>query len=646
MAFMHESGQVFSASESFVENANVQDGMIYQNAQADRLGFWAEQAKQLHWITPWHTVLDWQRPNAKWFLGGQLNASANCLDVHINTHRRHKAALIWEGEQGDIRTVTYFQLYQEVSRLADALRHQFGIQKGDCVTIYMPMICEAVVAILACARVGAIHSVVFGGFSAQSLKDRIIDSDSKLIITADGGFRRGHVVPLKPTVDKALEDPATRCAEAVIVVRHLGDKAEADMQPDRDVWYHDVLARAGSVAEPEVMDSEDELFILYTSGTTGKPKGIVHTTGGYMTHAKYSSYIVFDLKDSDIYWCTADVGWITGHTYVVYGPLANGATVFLYEGAPDYPNFGRFWDMIERHRISILYTAPTAIRAFMKVDIQLVKKHDLTSLRLLGTVGEPINPEAWLWYHEHIGGGRCPIVDTWWQTETGGIIISNLPALNVMKPGYAGLALPGIEIKILGEDGKPKTDGQGFLSITEPWPSMLRGVWKNPERYKETYWSKYDGYFAGDGAYYDDDGYILVVGRVDDVLKLAGHRIGTMEVESALVDYPDVAEAAVVGVPDEIKGEAIMAFVILKEHAVASEDLRKTLIQFVADQIGAIARPKDVIFAPDLPKTRSGKIMRRLLRDIAMGKPSGDTTTLANPAVVEELTAQMAQAVR
>ncbi len=610
---------------------------LYQAAQDDRLGFWDAQAKTLVWDTPWHTVLDWQKPHAKWFVGGRLNASVNCLDRHLGTPTANKNALIWEGEDGSVQTYSYARLAEEVNRFAHVLTTTFHVKKGDRVTIYMPLIPQLVVAVLACARIGAIHSVVFGGFSALSLRDRIEDCGSKLVITADGGRRRGQVVPLKSIVDEALSTIDT--VQDVIVVSHLG--IEVPLQSGRDVLYEPLMAKASPYCPPQSMDSEDPLFILYTSGTTGKPKGIVHTTGGYLTHAAFSTKLVFDLQPEDIYWCTADIGWITGHTYVVYGPLANGATVFLYEGSPDYPDKDRFWKLIDTHKVSIFYTAPTAIRACMKWGDHHPNAHDLSSLRLLGSVGEPINPEAWRWYHKVIGNSRCPIVDTWWQTETGGIMITTLPGYHRMKPGYAGLPLPGIEAKIVGEDGSEVVVGKGLLTLNEPWPSMLRGIWGDPRRYEEVYWSTLPTYFAGDGASKDQDGHVMIEGRVDDVLNVAGHRIGTMEVESALVDYNGVAEAAVVGVPDDIKGQAIVAFITLKEGVVFAEDGATLLKNWVASRIGAIARPTWIILTPELPKTRSGKIMRRVLKNSAQGLPAGDVSTLANPDIVELLRAQI-----
>lgn len=638
---LKEENRLFKASDVFKFKANYKDPSIYQESESNRLSFWEEQANQLHWFKKWSTVLEWNRPYATWFKEGELNACFNCVDTHTKNENKNKAAIIWEGENGDTVTLTYYQLFKEVNKFAYALRNDFKIKKGDRVTIYMPMIPQAVIAILACARIGAIHSVVFGGFSAASLYDRIMDSDSRLVITADGGYRRGSIIPLKDITDQALSMGVTP-VKKVIMVNHIGGSFTVNKVPSRDVDYETIMAAPFNLCPPESMNSEDVLFILYTSGTTGKPKGIVHTTGGYLTHAKFSTKAVFDLKPDDIFWCTADVGWITGHTYLTYGPLANGATILMFEGTPDYPGKDRFWELISKHGVSILYTAPTAIRAFMKWGDDLPKQHDLSSLRLLGTVGEPINPEAWMWYYEHIGKSKCPIVDTWWQTETGGIMISNLPALNDMKPGDAGLPLPGIVAKILDSDGTEVKTGGGLLSLTEPWPSMLRGVWGDNERYEDVYWSQFDTYFAGDGAVKDRDGYFKVLGRVDDVLNVAGHRIGTMEVESTLVDFEAVCEAAVVGIPDDLKGQAILAFVILKEGVIPSPSLEKDLINFVANQIGAIAKPKQIIFTPELPKTRSGKIMRRILKALGAGKDDvGDVTTLANPDIVAALIEQV-----
>jgi acetyl-CoA synthetase len=612
---------------------------IYRRAAADRLAFWEEQARTLEWMAPWSAVLEWTPPHAKWFVGGTLNVSVNCLDRHLSGPRRNKAALIWEGEPGDRRTLTYWELSREVNRAAGALR-KLGVQRGDRVAIYLPMIPEAAIAMLACSRIGAVHSVVFGGFSAESLRDRINDAGAVALITADGGYRRGQVLPLKRFADEAISGCPT--IRNVVVVRRRpgsdGDEAFATMKEGRDHWWHRLLQDAPLQAEPEAMDSEDLLFILYTSGTTGKPKGIVHTTGGYLTQAAATTRYVFDLREEDVFWCTADIGWVTGHSYVVYGPLANGATVFMYEGAPDWPERDRFWSLIERVGVTVFYTAPTAIRAFMKWGVDHPRGHDLSSLRLLGTVGEPINPEAWMWYHEQIGGARCPIVDTWWQTETGGIMITPLPGVITTKPGSATIPFPGIIAELVDSQGKQIERGGGFLTLTEPWPGMLRTIYGDDERYRETYWSRFPGrYFAGDGAKLDDDGYWWILGRVDDVLNIAGHRIGTMEVESALVDHPMVAEAAVVGRAHELKGHALAAFVTLKDGHAASASLKDDLKEHVTRKIGAIARPDDIYFSADLPKTRSGKIMRRLLKDIAEGRTLGDTTTLADPNVVARL---------
>jgi acetyl-CoA synthetase len=572
-------------------------------------------------------------------VGGKINASVNCLDRHVAGPRKNKAALIWEGEPGDQRTLTYRELLREVSKFANVLR-SLGVDKGDRVTLYLPMIPELPIAMLACARIGAIHSVVFGGFSAESLKDRINDQEAKVLVTADGGWRRGNVVQLKRIADEALE--STPSIESVVVVKRTGLGVAIDEK--RDHWWHDLMARASAHCAPEKMDSEDPLYILYTSGTTGKPKGILHTTGGYLVGTYATSKWVFDLKDEDVYWCTADIGWVTGHSYVVYGPLANGATCLIYEGAPDTPARDRFWDLIERHGVTILYTAPTAIRAFMKWGVEWPEKHDLSSLRLLGTVGEPINPEAWIWYQENIGKGRCPVVDTWWQTETGMILITPLPGLTKTRPGSATFPFPGVRASVLDPSGTEVPVGGGYLAITRPWPAMLRTIWRDDERYVQTYWSRWgpEVYFPGDGAKRDDEGYFWLLGRVDDVMNVAGHRIGTMEVESALVDHASVAESAVVGISDDLKGTAIAAFVILKEKKAgeADADFEIELRAHVAKKIGAIARPDKLFFVADLPKTRSGKIMRRLLRDIAEGRVLGDTTTLADSSVVETLKSQ------
>jgi acetyl-CoA synthetase len=622
----------FEPPDAFRTAARVSDRTPYEQAAADRLRFWEEQAEQLDWFEPWDEVLSWKPPFARWFDGGKLNASYNCLDRHLDGPRADATALIWEGEPGEVRRYTYRELHAEVSALAAALKG-LGVGKGDRVGIYMPMIPEAAVAMLACARIGAPHSVVFGGFSARSLRDRMLDAEARVLITADGGYRRGGVIPLKETADEAVE--GLDFVDAVVVVQRIED-VDTAMQDGRDHWYHDLIGDGSATCAAEPMDAEDPLYILYTSGTTGKPKGIIHSTGGYMTQVTATTRWVFDLRDDDVYWCTADVGWVTGHSYIVYGPLALGATILMYEGAPDAPDRGRFWKLIEDHGVTILYTAPTAIRAFMKWGDEWPAKYDLSSLRLLGTVGEPINPEAWMWYQEHIGGDRCPIVDTWWQTETGGIMITPLPGAVPTKPGSATIPFPGIEATILDDNGNEAESG--FLAITSPWPSMLRGIWGDEQRYRETYWSRWDGvYFPGDGARQDEDGYFWIVGRVDDVLNVAGHRIGTMEVESALVDHPAVAEAAVVGRADELKGQAIAAFVSLKEGHEATDELIESIRNHVADEIGAIAKPADIIITADLPKTRSGKIMRRLLRDVAEGRALGDTTTLADPAVVERL---------
>jgi acetyl-CoA synthetase len=632
-ALLQESRR-FPPAEVFREAAHVSDPEIYSRAAADPEAFWASWARELDWFEPWQDVLRWTPPHAEWFSGGRLNAAWNCLDRHVAGPRRNKAALIWEGEPGDRRIYTYHQLHREVGRFANALK-SLGVQRGDRVAIYLPMVPEAVIAMLACARIGAPHSVVFGGFSAESLRDRIVDAEARVLITADGGFRRGRVVPLKKAADAAVAECPT--IEHVIVVRRGGGlDAPVSMHHGRDHWYDELIAGVSPDCPAEAMDSEDLLYILYTSGTTGKPKGVVHTTGGYLTHVHATTRLVFDLKDEDVYWCTADVGWVTGHSYIVYGPLSNGATVVVYEGAPDWPDRGRFWQLVERYGISILYTAPTAIRAFMRWGTDWPAKSDLSSLRLLGTVGEPINPEAWMWYHRHIGGERCPVVDTWWQTETGGIMITPLPGVTATTPGSATVPFPGVSAAILDAEGTEVS--AGYLAITKPWPGMLRGVYRDEERFRSTYWSRWtDTYFPGDGAKRDADGYYWILGRVDDVLNVAGHRIGTMEVESALVDHQSVAEAAVVGRADELKGQAIAAFVTVKEGIETTEELRAELRAHVAAKIGAIARPDDILFAADLPKTRSGKIMRRLLRDIAEGRALGDTTTLADPAVVARL---------
>ncbi|HET8577142.1 MAG TPA: acetate--CoA ligase [Methylomirabilota bacterium] len=621
----------FTPPKEFVKRANINRASAYKEAARDPVKFWERFARELHWFKPWTTGLQWKVPYAKWFVGGKLNVSFNCLDRHITTARRTKAALIWEGEPGDSRVLTYWDLYREVNRFASALK-QHGVKRGDRVTIYLPMVPELPIAMLACTRIGAPHSVVFGGFAPEALRDRIHDAASTILITADGGFRRGSVIPLKKNADDALKE----CPDVntVVVLKRTGQ--QINMQGGRDIWWDEFVKGAEAYCPPEKMDSEDMLYLLYTSGSTGKPKGIVHTTGGYLTAVYATTKWIFDLHDTDVYWCTADIGWVTGHSYIVYGPLANGATSVMYEGTPDYPDKDRFWRIVEKYGITICYTAPTAIRTFMRWGEDYPKRCDLSSLRLLGTVGEPINPEAWVWYWKHIGGGRCPVVDTWWQTETGQILITPLPGITTLKPGSATFPFPGIEAKVLNEKGEPAK--AGYLVLTKPWPGMLRGIYKDPARYQAQYWSKYPGiYFTGDGAKIDEDGYFWLLGRVDDVMNISGHRVSTMEVESALVDHPKVAEAAVIGRPHEIKGQAIAAFVTIKDGNVASKELMEELKGHVAKKIGALARPDDVIFAGDLPKTRSGKIMRRLLRDIAEGKALGDTTTLADPAVVARL---------
>jgi acetyl-CoA synthetase len=641
IADLLQENRSFPPSSEFQSQATVRDDNVYSRADRDPEGFWAGFAEELEWFSKWTTILDWKPPHAKWFVGGTLNASVNCVDRHIRGARRNKAAIVWEGEPGDRRTLTYFDLYRQVSQFANVLK-SLGVKRGDRVAIYLPLIPELAIAMLACARIGAVHSVVFGGFSAESLRDRINDAQATMLITADGGWRRGQVVPLKQMADEALEEtPSIR--HVIIVQRLQGPLVEVRVKDGRDLWYHRLMLEAGYHCEPAPMDAEDMLYILYTSGTTGKPKGIVHTTGGYLVGTYATTKWVFDLKDEDVYWCTADIGWVTGHSYVVYGPLANGATVVMYEGAPDWPHKDRFWQIVERYGVTVFYTAPTAIRAFMRWGAEWPSGRDLSSLRLLGSVGEPINPEAWVWYHRYIGGERCPVVDTWWQTETGAIMITPLPGVTKTKPGSATLPFPGIKAEIKTDRGESVGGaGGGLLALTRPWPSMLRGIYGDPDRYVKQYWSRWtpDVYFTGDGAKRDQDGFFWLLGRVDDVLNVAGHRIGTMEVESALVDHPRVAEAAVVGRPHEIKGQAVAAFVTLREGAQGSESLVAELKDHVVKKIGAIARPDDVIFSADLPKTRSGKIMRRLLRDIAEGRALGDTTTLADPAVVARLKEQ------
>ena len=636
-----QEDRVFEPPAEFAAQANANDPGIYEEADRDHEGFWAKFAGELEWSRPWDTVCEWTPPTVKWFLGGKINASVNCVDRHVRTARRNKAALIWEGEPGDRRTLTYWDLYQDVNRFANALR-DLGVEKGDRVAVYLPMTPELPITLLACARIGAVHSVVFAGFSAESLRDRINDMQAKVVVTGDGGYRRGGVIALKQITDDALDGAPS--VEAVVVMKREGLDADIEMQDGRDHWYHDLMAKAAPRCDPEPMDSEDLLFTLYTSGTTGKPKGIAHATGGYLVGTYATSKWVFDLKEEDVFFCTADIGWVTGHSYLVYGPLANGATCVMYEGAPDTPHRGRFWEMVERYGVTVFYTAPTAIRAFMKWGTDIPAKFDMSTLRLLGTVGEPINPEAWMWYHANIGGERVPIVDTWWQTETGAICVAPLPGLVALKPGSATRPFPGIKPVVVNEQGEEVKVGGGYLVMKRPWPSMLRTIYGDHERYVKTYFGRWghDVYVTGDGAKIDDDGYLWLLGRVDDVLNVSGHRVGTMEVESALVDHPDVAEAAVVGKPHEIKGQGIAAFVTLKEGVTPNDGTLGVLKQHVVKKIGAIARPDEIVLAADLPKTRSGKIMRRLLRDVAEGKTLGDVTTLADPTVVAKLRDQYA----
>jgi len=628
-----QEGRTFSPSEQFRKDALIADASVYTEAERDWQGHWAAQALALDWIEEWHTILEWDLPFAKWFVGGKLNVAYNCLDRHVEAGHGDQVAYHWEGEPGDTRAITYRELLDESSRVANLLK-SLGITKGDRVAIYMGMVPELPAALLACARIGAPHSVVFGGFTAASLRDRINDAEAKVLITADGAWRRGSVVALKDIADEAVAE--TPSIEHVIVLRRTEN--DVSMRAERDLWWHETVPQQSVECAPEPMDSEDLLYILYTSGTTGKPKGIMHTTGGYLTQCAYTHKYVFDLQpDRDVYWCTADIGWVTGHSYIVYGPLANRATSVIYEGTPDYPDKDRFWSIVEKYKATILYTAPTAIRTFMKWGDDYPGKHDLSSLRLIGSVGEPINPEAWVWYFKVIGGERCPVVDTWWQTETGSIMISPLPGATKLKPGSATFPLPGIEAGIVDDAGAPVgIPGGGYLVLTRPWPSMLRGIWGDPDRYRQTYWSRFgDKYFAGDGAKRDDEGYYWLLGRVDDIMLVAGHNISTTEVESALVDHPAVAEAAVVGKEDSTSGQAIAAFVILRAGAEPSDALVGELREHVAKLIGPIARPKSILFTEELPKTRSGKIMRRLLRDVAEDQALGDTTTLADPSVVD-----------
>ncbi len=622
----------FPPSAEFKSSAIISDQSLYQEGDQDFEAYWARHARELlTWSKPFTKTLEWDLPYSEWFSDGTLNVSYNCLDRHVIAGRGNKVAFYWEGEPGDSRTITYSQLLDEVQKFANVLK-SLGVEKGDRVNIYLPMIPEAAVAMLACARIGAAHSVVFGGFSAQALSDRINDAEAKLLITADGGWRRGEVFPLKSQADEALKSTTT--IKHVVVVKRGNN--EVSMTPDRDVWYHEAMSTADAVCAAEPMEAEHLLFLLYTSGTTGKPKGIMHTTAGYLAHVATTFKYVFDHKpETDIFWCTADVGWVTGHSYIVYGPLANCATQIMYEGVPNFPANDRIWQIIAKYKATIFYTAPTAIRTYMKWGAQEPAKHNLSSLRLIGTVGEPINPEAWIWYNENIGSSRCPIIDTWWQTETGGMMITPLPGVTVTKPGSATFPLPGIGAELVDEQGNRVMSGGGYLTLTTPWPGMLRGIWKDQQRYRETYWSKFPGrYFAGDGAKLDSDGYLWLLGRVDDVMNVSGHRISTTEVESALVSHPSVAEAAVVGANDAMTGQAIIAYVTLRGGLEVDEQV---LREHVAKEIGPIAKPKMIFFTPDLPKTRSGKIMRRLLRDVAEGRNIGDTTTLADASVVSEL---------
>ena len=639
----------FPPSEAFQRGALTADQTLYEEADADYEAFWARQARELlTWSQDFHTTLEWDLPYAKWFLGGELNITYNCLDRHIKSGNGKKVAFHWEGEPGDTKSITYKELLDEVSKFANVLK-DLGLQKSDRVAIYMPMILELPIAMLACARIGVAHSVIFGGFSPDAIIDRCEDADAKLIITADAGYRRGEPSPLKVNVDAALENGAATVKNVIVVNRC---DTPVTMVQGRDHWWHELMLDASANCPAPPMDSEQLLYLLYTSGTTAKPKGIMHTTGGYLTQVAFTHKYVFDIHpESDVYWCAADIGWVTGHSYIVYGPLANGCTSVMYEGTPDTPrqdlrgsedrstwSKDRLWDIIERYGVTQLYTAPTAIRTFMKWGSEEVSKHDLTSLRVLGTVGEPINPEAWMWYHENIGGSQTPIVDTWWQTETGGNMITPLPGVTTTKPGSACFAIPGVYAEVVDDDGNKVTQGGGYLTITHPWPSMLRGIWGDPQRYLDTYWSTYEGrYFAGDGAKIDEDGYIWLLGRVDDVMNVSGHRISTAEVESSLVDHPSVAEAAVVGATDETTGQAIIGYVILRGGFDSSDELREEIRAHVATKLGPIARPRAVFLVPDLPKTRSGKIMRRLLRDVAEGRDLGDTTTLADTSVVSAI---------
>ena len=630
----------YPPSAAFRKKAVVKDDAFRLDAAKDPEAFWARMAKELAWIAPWSKVLEWNLPFAKWFVGGKLNVSANCLDRHLSGARRNKAAIVWEGEPGERRVLTYHDLWREVNRFANVLKG-LGVKKGDRVTIYLPMIPELPVALLACARIGAVHSVIFGGFSARAIRDRAADAESHVIVTADGGYRRGAVLPLKKIVDEAID--GLDVVRHVVVFRRTG--VEVTMREGRDRWWHELMTKADGECAAESMDATDPLFILYTSGTTGKPKGIQHSTGGYLVGVATTTRYVFDLKEEDLFWCTADIGWVTGHSYIVYGPLANGASIFMYEGAPDWPEPDRFWRMIEEYDITTLYTAPTAIRAFMRWGDEYPKRHDLSSLRLLGTVGEPINPEAWRWYQKTIGGGRCPIVDTWWQTETGMILITPLPGITTLKPGSATFPFPGVSAEVVDEKGDPvPVNKGGYLVISKPWPAMLQTLYKDPERFKQVYWSQIPGkYFTGDGARVDEDGCFWLMGRIDDVINVAGHRIGTMEVESALVSHPKVAEAAVVGRPDPLKGQVLVAYVVLKRGEAGSDSLRQELREHVRREIGAIAAPEALYITDKLPKTRSGKIMRRVIRSLVSGQEIGDTTTLEDPGAVDEVRKWLAE---
>jgi acetyl-CoA synthetase len=635
-AAMQDEQSTYVPPQDFVKQANVNDASIYDEAEQDFEAWWEKQARNLRWMEDWDTPLEWNPPFAKWFIGGKLNVSDNCVDRHVEDGYGDQVAFYWEGETGETREVTYADLLAEVQKFANALK-DLGVRKGDPVTIYLPMIPELPVAMLACARIGAPHSVVFAGFSAQSVVDRVEDADSHILITADGSYRKGNVVSLKKSADKAMQN--TDKIETCVVVKRTGE--DVPFTEGRDAWYHDVMDSAGDDCPPEPMDAEDILYLLYSSGTTGKPKGVQHTTGGYLTQVAATQRLIFDLKpDTDVYWCAADIGWVTGHSYIVYGPLVNRATSVLYEGAPDHPDKDRFWSIVEKYGVTILYTAPTAIRSFMKWGPEYVERHDMSSLRLLGSVGEPINPEAWRWYHKHIGSGNCPVVDTWWQTETGAIMVTPLPGITEAKPGSAMRAFPGINAVVVNDEGAPVERGEsGFLTIQRPWPSMLRTLWHDDERYIDTYWSRFGNeiYFAGDGARLDEDGHIWLLGRVDDVMNVSGHRLSTAEIESALVAHDAVAEAAVVGRSDPDTGQAISAFVTLRGDRQGSDDLRKELREHVGERIGKIARPAELLFTDDLPKTRSGKIMRRLLKDIAEGNELGDVTTLANADIVQQI---------